>query len=508
MENVLRGPSHDRVVVCYVATWAVYRPEKGQFGLDDLDPSLCTHMVYSFAGLNSSSNTIKSLDPWQDLKDDYGKGGFEKMTNMKVRYPHLKVTLAIGGWNEGSINYSKMAEDPVQRQIFVTSAVAFLRKYNFDGLDLDWEYPSKRGGSPKDKENFVSLVKELKTELSKHNMILTAALGASKETIDVSYDVVQLSKYLDLIHMMCYDYHGSWDGVVGSNAPLYGENEADTLSVAFTIDYMLKLGAPPEKLVMGLPLYGRTFLKQPALDDVSPSEVPQMGITKVQPAGFKGPYTKEAGFVGYNEICVELNNATSGWVQAWDDRSKTPYAYNGDKMITYDNQRSIAEKVRFAVSRKLRGVMVWSIDTDEFRGDCTPEPDTFVDFYNSLKELRRNPYFKEVLPELDMNTVHDPADKLMPKHDNFAYKVQDGDLTIVIHPRSNTNFPLMRTVEQAVNIAQQEELLKQRLEQKIKQKERENEIGHHDHSTKASKAASTSYAIISIILSLFATSLL
>jgi chitinase len=62
-------------------------------------------------------------------------------------------------------------------------------------------------------------------------MILTAAMGASKETIDVAYDVVQLSKYLDLIHMMCYDYHGAWDGVVGPNAPLYGENEVDTLSV-------------------------------------------------------------------------------------------------------------------------------------------------------------------------------------------------------------------------------------------------------------------------------------
>jgi chitinase len=75
---------------------------------------------------------------------------------------------------------------------------------------------------------------------------------------------------------------------------------------AFTVDYMIKMGAPPEKLVMGLPWYGRTFLKQPALDDVSSSEVPQMGVTKVQPAGFMGPYTKEAGFVGYNEVFTPL----------------------------------------------------------------------------------------------------------------------------------------------------------------------------------------------------------
>lgn len=60
---------------------------------------------------------------------------------------------------------------------------------------------------------------------------------------------------------------------------------------------------------------------------------------------------------------------------------------------------------------------MWSIDTDEFRGDCTTEPDTFVDFYNSLKELRRNPYFKEVLPELDMNAGTYNFLFVLPKYD-------------------------------------------------------------------------------------------
>ena len=54
------------------------------------------------------------------------------------------MTLAIGGWNEGSTKYSSMAKDSAERQKFVDSVVQFLQKHNFDGLDLDWEYPGKK----------------------------------------------------------------------------------------------------------------------------------------------------------------------------------------------------------------------------------------------------------------------------------------------------------------------------------------------------------------------------
>ena len=72
-----------------------------------------------------------------------------------------QVTLAIGGWNEGSEKYSQMAADPASRQAFARSALAFIRRHKFDGLDLDWEYPGKRGGKPEDRENFILLIKDL-----------------------------------------------------------------------------------------------------------------------------------------------------------------------------------------------------------------------------------------------------------------------------------------------------------------------------------------------------------
>lgn len=134
---------HNSKVVCYWGTWSNYRPGNGKFTPESIDPKLCTHLIYSFAGLDSNTWEIKPLDPWMDLSENYGLAGYEKTTALKYANPKLKVTIAIGGWNQGSLPYSDMAKDPEKRKLFVKSVLAFIKKYNFDGLDLDWEYPGE-----------------------------------------------------------------------------------------------------------------------------------------------------------------------------------------------------------------------------------------------------------------------------------------------------------------------------------------------------------------------------
>ena len=191
---------HEKMVVCYWGTWANYRPGQGKFVASDVDGSLCTHLIYSFAGLDTSTWSIKTLDAWLDLEDNYGLRGFKKATDLKISNPHLKVMIAIGGWNEGSEKYSQMARDDEKRSKFVNSTLEFLRQHQFDGLDLDWEYPGKRGGSAADKKNFIKLVKELREAFDEDKFLLTAAIGAAKGTIDVSYDVSAMYKYLDFVN--------------------------------------------------------------------------------------------------------------------------------------------------------------------------------------------------------------------------------------------------------------------------------------------------------------------
>lgn len=207
-------------VVCYFGSWAVYRPGAGKFDISYILPHLCTHLIYTFVGI-SDLGEVRVLDSWNDLPDNYGKDAFGRFNKLREQSPETKTLIAIGGWNEGSVKYSDVVADPVKRSAFTQNVIKFLQKYGFDGFDLDWEYPNQRGGKPEDVQNYVSLVKEMRTEFDKYGYILSAAVASAEPSASLSYDIAAVSKYLHFINIMAYDLHGSWEKVTGHNAPLY-----------------------------------------------------------------------------------------------------------------------------------------------------------------------------------------------------------------------------------------------------------------------------------------------
>ena len=139
-------------IVCYFTNWAQYRPKTGKYLPEDIDPFLCTHIIYAFGWLKKGK--LSSLEANDESVD--GKVGlYERMMALKSVNPELKVLLALGGWTFGTAKFKEMSATRYSRQTFVFSAIPFLRQHGFDGLDLDWEYPK---GSD-DKRNFVSLLK-------------------------------------------------------------------------------------------------------------------------------------------------------------------------------------------------------------------------------------------------------------------------------------------------------------------------------------------------------------
>lgn len=213
---------------CYHASWATYHPLNGKVEVEDLViDDVCTHLVYAFIGINMDGS-IKILDSWNDIDLD-SLGRFARLKN-----PHpVKVMIAIGGWNEGSVGFSAVSNDPGLRGHFIDSVVDFLNAYNLDGFDLDWEYPGENGGQPFDNENFVTLCRELKERFEQvgKGWILSAAVGASRRLHQVTYIIPELNKHLDFIGLMTYDFHSHLDGTTGHNAPLPGVVSIFSISI-------------------------------------------------------------------------------------------------------------------------------------------------------------------------------------------------------------------------------------------------------------------------------------
>ncbi|XP_018570659.1 acidic mammalian chitinase-like [Anoplophora glabripennis] len=349
-------------IICYFASWTVYRPGNGKFDIEDIDTSLCTHIMFGFIGITTEGR-ISILDGWES--NDDGLRGFSRLVDLTKVNPNLKVLVSMGGWNEGSEKYSIVAADPAKRKVLIDEVIQFLGEHNFHGFDLDWEYPALRNGSDIDPANYVELLKELKAALSPKGYLLSAAVSGGVANADIAYDIPVVSELLDLINVMVYDFHGAFESFVGHTSPLSASSKDDagnaTLNVKAGIQHWIDKGADPAKMHLGVGTYGRSF----TLADPNNAEL----YAPVLGGGIAGPYTRQEGVLGYNEIC-ELH---SDWTYIWDDEQQVPHRVSGDQWVGYDDEKSIALKVEYANEKELGGIMVWSFDNDDFRGICGSE---------------------------------------------------------------------------------------------------------------------------------------
>lgn len=212
--------------------------------------------------MDGATLTIKSHDSWADVDNNF----YERVTALRKK--GIRVLIGIGGWNDSAGDkYARLVLDPNARFNFITNVIEFIEKNNFEGLDLDWEYPvcwqvECYKGKPQEKTEFANFVKELHKEFKPRGWLLSAAVSPSKMVIDVAYDIPVLAKYLDWVAIMAYDYHGQWDRQTGHVAPLYyyPGDKWDYFNSNFTVSYWIEKGAPSRKLVMGVPLYGQSFV--------------------------------------------------------------------------------------------------------------------------------------------------------------------------------------------------------------------------------------------------------
>lgn len=371
-------------VVCYYYGWASRRPAPMNYQVEDVPLDMCTFVVLAFAGIDENTFELKSLIP--EYQEDERR--YRNFTNLKTQHLYLKTMLAVGGWHMGGGIFSKMVSTPENRAAFVFSALRWMLDYEFDGLEIIWKYPGyeKRGGTPQDKENFALLLQELKEAFAAHPLYLTAAVPLEENYLDDGYDIARMQQHVDWFNVLAYDLRGTWNRFTDMHSILY-KRAADSLyfqdlTIAEGMKRLVRMGAPKQKLMLGIAFYGRSYvLKDPRKNGVK-------ARIKVAATAEAGPYVGSSELKGYYEICQDIKSGN--WTRMFDEEAKCPYAFRGDQWVGYEDADSVGHKMDFILREKYRGVMVFNNDLDDFRAVCGPQNPLMSVIFNKVgqKALR------------------------------------------------------------------------------------------------------------------------
>ena len=377
-------PGNKRVVAYYIE-WGIYGRD---YQPADMPLDKITHVNYAFANISPDGRiaigdpyaAVEKLYPGDSWDQSYA-GTYNQLNNvLRAQYPHIKTLISVGGWT-WSGRFSDVALTEQSRSIFAESCVDFIRTYNFDGVDIDWEYPVAGGlpsntYRPEDGVNYTLLLQELRSQLEVagaedgREYLLTIASPAGFDKLQY-LELDALGEVLDFINVMTYDLRGAWDlSIATHHAPIHA-NSADPgnaeivqkYNIDWVVDEMIQQGVPSDKLVLGIPFYSRSW--GGVSDPLGNGGLHQPGSSV--PPGTWDDWS--SGATGINDFFeIESMLATGGYTRYWDDVAKAPYAYHptnhGGHFISYEDEESLGLKIDLVEANDLGGVMFWEVTAD------------------------------------------------------------------------------------------------------------------------------------------------
>lgn len=305
--------------------------------------------------------TSKSSDTYADLQKHYETDSWNDQGNnaygcvrqlflLKKKNRAMKVLLSIGGWTY-SPKFAPIAATESGRQKFASSAITLVKDWGFDGVDIDWEYPT----SPTEAANFVLLLQTLRQAFDQYaaqyapgyHFLITIASPAGPQNYK-NMDFAGMDPWVDAWNLMAYDYAGSWDSTTGHQANIYASTH-NPIATKFSTeqavrDYIVK-GISTDKIIMGLPLYGRSFEATSGLGE------PYNGI---------GAGSIQSGVWLYRDL------PRTGAQELYADDCKASYSYDpvAKELVSYDTVTSALMKAQYLKNKGLGGAVFWEASGD------------------------------------------------------------------------------------------------------------------------------------------------
>lgn len=389
-------PSPLRLIVGYLPSFRLEH-----FSIKELETrgaaERMTHILYAFANLFNARPTLdddeteyqrlysaaESVDgkPDNPAEKTALRGAFNQLRKLKAMHPQLRVLMSIGGANQAnSKGFSLASRTRAAREKFVAACLdLFIRghlphgvsaKGVFDGLDIDWEYPTDcsagqrdTGGClPEDTANFTLLLAEFRRQLDeqgrKDGRHYELTIASSAWVDDYSkYQWQKIHPLLDFINVMTYGL--APPGKTRPQSALYqsSQDRAD-LGPTFNTDYAvtryLQEGVPANKIVMGVPFYAHGW----------------QGVPNVNHGLYQKAAGPARGSIGDGDEQYGKLKNLKGFQLFRDPETASVWLFNPQSGVlwSFDDPTSLGVKMDYVKQKNLAGVMFWELSGDDEDG--------------------------------------------------------------------------------------------------------------------------------------------
>lgn len=339
------------ILLAYLPAWVESTPD--QVPLNKL-----THICHAFIKADAQGHLVpERAMPNRPLIDAAHEHG-------------VKVLISVGG-SESDAFLAPVSADPAKLDLFVNELIDYVKTHDYDGIDLDWEFPNSEA-SARGLIRMIALLRQAIDKLeadSGRKYLLTRAVGGAWAYTHIPTEVFRDS--FDFLNVMCYDCTGPWAELAGHHSPLTASTEGAKHNVA-TAEQTLKhwrdeRGLPASMLVMGMPAYGRGFRGVEMFDTVENNSDAHTTYT-------------------YAELARKM---AGGWtVKRMDNGAPWLVAPDGSEIVGFDDPESVQMKTKWAMSQGLAGVFFWEATQDRLTDNSHPLIEAAAEIIESTKPSR------------------------------------------------------------------------------------------------------------------------